>query len=290
MNRQLPLIVLASCLLLVGTVPADEIAQARKIFDAHADSVLWIEAVLKIQVSAGSMPTRTQEDKQTLLGTVIDESGLMVCSLSQLDPASVVDGQERNIQGRRMKISASSEFVEVKVRLPDKTEVPAKVVMKDSSWDLAFLMIDTGSEEFQGHSLKPVKLAAGSKARPLDRLVLIQRLGKAMKYTPAVDTTRVAAVVTKPRTLYIAGSRVLGTPVFLTDGKVLGISVVWLNRSQGSGGPVVLPAADVMEIAKQAKAAAEKMGAQADDETVEESIDEIVEEAAGDAVEESVED
>ncbi|MFP4355197.1 MAG: hypothetical protein ACLFUJ_08735 [Phycisphaerae bacterium] len=283
---------LAICATLLGFAPiaaADqETDQARKIYKTHADSILWIEAVLKVQFSAGSMPTRTQEEKQTLLGTVIDESGLMVCSLSQLDPASLVDGQERNIRGERMKISASSEFIEVKVRMPDKTEVPAKVVMKDTSWDLAFLMIDKSSDEFQGQSLSAVKLDPKVEATELDKLVVIQRLGKAMKYTPAVDTTHVAAVVTKPRTLYVAGSRVLGTPVFKLDGKALGISIVWVNRQEGSGGPVILPAADVLEIAKQAEAAAAKM-VEAENKAVEEIVEEATDEIVDDATEEIVE-
>ncbi len=256
-----------------------ETAQARKIFQEKQDAILWVEASVKLQVSAQGLDSQTLEDKVSAIGTVIDQSGLMVASLGDLDPAVQYDGrQQRNRQtGQTMTLSASSEFTEVKVRMPDKTEVPAKIVMKDVDWDLVFVQIDTSSEEFQGQKLSPVKLAADSQAQELDRLVVLARLNKNMKYIPAVSLGRIAAVTRRPRTLYVTQGGQLGTPAFLLDGEALGIFVVWRNRAEKSQVRVILPAQDVLDIAKQASAAAEKI-MNTQDEAAEETGEDSTEE------------
>ena len=76
---------------------------------------------------------------------------------------------------------------------------------------------------------------------------------------------RVSSVVTKPRTFYVihGGTAGMGTPVFTSDCKLLGISLMRTGgQSQGlsammSGGamtPVVLPAEDIRELVAQALA------------------------------------
>ena len=76
---------------------------------------------------------------------------------------------------------------------------------------------------------------------------------------PVVLTNEVIALITKPRTFAKVGGQSLGMPVFNKDGKFLGIGI---NRFSAKGdtegqGPmpsnVVLPAADLLESAAQAK-------------------------------------
>jgi hypothetical protein len=265
----------------------NQTAQARKIFQDKQDAILWIEASVKLQVSAQGLDSQTLEDKVSAIGTVIDETGLMVASLGDLDPAVQYDGrQQRNRQtGQTMTLSASSEFTEVKVRMPDKTEVPAKIVMKDVDWDLVFVQIDTTSEEFEGQKLSPVKLNPESKAQELDHLVVLARLNKNMKYIPAVSLGRIAAVTRRPRTLYVSQGGQLGTPAFLLNGEALGVFVVWRNRAENSQVRVILPAQDVLDIARQASAAAEKIMNAQDD-----AQDEAAEDAADDAADEAEEE
>jgi len=65
----------------------------------------------------------------------------------------------------------------------------------------------------------------------------------------------------RPRMFYRVNTDAVGCPVFLANGKLLGISVLRQpkGRSAGSGQiqvtPVILPAADVAKIAAQAKEA-----------------------------------
>ena len=72
-------------------------------------------------------------------------------------------------------------------------------------------------------------------------------------------TNEVIALIHKPRTFGKLGSHALGMPVFNTEGKFLGLGI---NRFSAKGdsdsqGPmpssVVLPAADLVESAAQAK-------------------------------------
>jgi hypothetical protein len=74
-----------------------------------------------------------------------------------------------------------------------------------------------------------------------------------------VFTNEVVSVISKPRTFGKLSSQALGMPVFNKDGKFLGIGI---NRFSAKGdsdsqGPmpsnVVLPAADLLESAAQAK-------------------------------------
>ena len=69
-----------------------------------------------------------------------------------------------------------------------------------------------------------------------------------------VRLTEIVGIVEKPRRLYLLTDLSLGTPVFDPKGKILGISLQ--NFSGGrSTGMVILPAADIAEMAKQAAAA-----------------------------------
>jgi hypothetical protein len=94
----------------------------------------------------------------------------------------------------------------------------------------------------------------------LDDIVVLSRLGEVASRVPAVTIDRPAAIIKKPRLMYVPegqGSD-LGCPALLPDGKVLGVLV---NRfsptaSEANGDErrpltVILPAADVLEAMKQ---------------------------------------
>ncbi|MFP4054645.1 MAG: hypothetical protein ACLFV7_12360 [Phycisphaerae bacterium] len=316
----------ASCLLVAAAMlltpapagAADKTTQvAREVFKKHQDSVLWVEAVLNIQASAGGVKLPVpSERKVRLLGTVIDDKGLMVVSNTRLDPASALEGRSVALQrgGPRQKVTAKSEVTELNIRMPDGEEVPGKVLLTDPDLDLAFIRIDTESKEFKGQTLKPVKLAKVPSAEVADELITISRLGKIVNYASMLKTSAVVAVVSKPRTFFIADGVRIGCPAFTTDGKLLGVTV--FRRSPKSSDdndsiPVVLPAGDIEDIARQARevkprepkkdapdesadddskdAADDRIGEDpeaADDE----SADEGLEDAADDVVEDVIED
>lgn len=229
--------------------------QALALASANKDSVLFLSAVVEVELTAGDNPVKKEERKVELLGTVIGADGLIVVPLSTLDVASMIDGRTMNGPQGPVKISAKGTTKEVKILLPDGTEVPAKVAFKDPDLDLAFIR----PEKPGNVKLTPVNIANHAPMAVLDDVIILGRLGKDLNREPVIMTNEVIALITKPRSFAKLGSPALGMPVFNQDGKFLGLGI---NRFSAKGdsdsqGPmpssVVLPAADLVESAAQVK-------------------------------------
>jgi S1-C subfamily serine protease len=229
--------------------------KALALSTVHKDSVLFLSAVVEIEVIAGENPAKKEERKVEMLGTVIGADGLIVVPLSTLDVASTIDGRTVNTQQGPMKLSAKGTTKEVKILMTDGSEVAAKVAFKDPDLDLAFIR----PEKPDGVKLIPVNIADNAPIGVLDDVIVLGRLGKDLNREPVVLTNEVISLITKPRTFAKVSVQSLGMPVFNRDGKFLGFGI---NRFSAKGdsdaqGPmpsnVVLPAADLVEAAAQAK-------------------------------------
>jgi S1-C subfamily serine protease len=222
---------------------------------SNKDSVVQLSATVEIEVTAGEMPTRKEERKLEVIGTVINKDGLIVVPLSTLDVAAAVDGRTMKTQQGTIKLSAKSDTKEVKIIMPDGTENPAKVVFKDTDLDLAFVR----PEKAEGITFTPVEIANSATFSLLDDVIVLGRLGKDLNREPLVMTSEILAVVSKPRTFGRIGAPCLGLPVFNGEGKFVGFGINrFSSKSEESEqGPsatnVVLPAADLIEAAAQAK-------------------------------------
>ena len=221
---------------------------------SNKDSVLFLSAVVEIEITAGEGQTKKEEKKVELLGTVIGKDGLIVASLSSLDVAAAIDGRTVNTQAGPMKLSAKSNTKEVKILMPDGTEVPAKVAFKDTDLDLAFIR----PEKPDSVKLTPINTADSAKMSLLDDVIVLSRLGKDLNREPVALTSEVVAMVSKPRTFARISASSLGMPVFNEAGKFVGIGINRFSAKGEDGGPgqstnVILPAADLLESAAQAK-------------------------------------
>lgn len=223
---------------------------------SNKESVVQLSATVEIEVTAGDMPAKKEEKKLEVIGTVLNKDGLIVVPLSTLDVAAAVDGRTVNTQQGPLKLSAKSNTKEVKIIMADGTEAPAKVVFKDADLDLAFVR----PEKAEGLTFVPVDTANNAPLGMLDDVIILGRLGKDLNREPLVMTTEIVAMVTKPRTFARIGAPCLGLPVFNSDGKFVGIGINrFAPKSEdmdgGSTGAtsVVLPAADLIESAAQAK-------------------------------------
>lgn len=258
------------CFLIVGGVAAPAIAApvdpsieaARKILAAHQDSVLWISGVCKVSYSAAGgsddpVNIPDQERKVEALGTVISTNGLIVTALSGIDPAKEVSGREYRTGSGTVKLEASSILKEVKIIMSDGAEVPAEVVMKDVDLDLAFLQAKRDAKEFKDAEFKAVDLKDSASAVIAEEVVSISRTDEVLNRQPMVYNGQVNVLVKKPREFIRASSGGIGTPTFNLDGKLVGIGVVRTSTERRSVA-VLLPAADVQEIAEQARAATSK--------------------------------
>jgi len=244
---------LAAPLLMAAEGPLKEKALA--LGTTYKDSVLYLSAVVEMEISAGDNPVKKEERKVEMLGTVIGPNDLIVVSLSSLDVASTVDGRTYNTPQGPVKVSAKGTTKEVKILMPDGSEIPAKVAFKDPDIDLAFIRPEKPEEV----KLTPINTADAAPMTLLDDVIVLGRLGKDLNREPVVMTNEVISLVTKPRTFAKIGSQAIGMPVFNKDGKFLGIGI---NRFSAKGesdnqnlvpSNVILPAADLLESAVQAK-------------------------------------
>ena len=216
---------------------------ARDAFAKYQDAVIGISGVLKIQYPGSD----EREQKIESLGTIIDPSGLTVVSLATVDPLSMAP--------KRYQDQVKSKLSDVKIRLADNTEIPAKLVLKDPDLDLGFLM-PVKEDDKELPKFTTVKLDTGAKAEILDDVVVLSRLPKSLNRTPAVNLGYVNAILKKPRLLYCfetIGDVGVGIPAFLKDGKTLGICLMRKTASAdgNDGSTIILPSEDVMEIAEQ---------------------------------------
>lgn len=252
---------------------ADDLAdQGRALLEAHRDAVVTVSIVIKLNIAGGGF-AQDNETKTELTGTVIDESGLTVVSLSESDPSSLVT---RMMGGRMQGMNISSEITDAKILMRDGSEVPMIIVLRDKDLDLAFLRPSEALEE----PMAFVAMDGSSEASLLDQLFVVNRLGRVAGRAHSVSIERIEAVVNRPRRFYIPGkdptNSGLGCPAFNTDGNLVGFMVLRAVGSGGGGGmmsmmqdgiaAIILPAEDVAEVALQAPSAEEVAAEVAADE------------------------
>jgi hypothetical protein len=102
----------------------------------------------------------------------------------------------------------------------------------------------------------------------LDPVIVLSRLGRVGGWVPAAQLQTIGAIIERPRTFFVIETGMqggIGTPAFALNGKMVGVITMRMvtggkpSMFNFSGGaealgllPVILPAADVLEIAKQA--------------------------------------
>lgn len=267
--------VLACVLLLSAAVAApraqtaDERASARQVLTKRGDAVVTVLASIKSRMTMGGREMARPDESLQANATVLDATGLSVMSLTALEPARLMNGiYSQASTGGMGKLEMTTEPSNLRIRLADGTEVPAKIVLRDEDLDLVFLRpVDPPKT--------PLAFVDGpsGKVAALDMLILVQRLGETSSWKNAIALGYVQAVIDKPRTVYIfaastvGGGSGLGSPAFDAAGNFLGVvvmrntsaSVALGSLSSFGGGdqmgilPIVLPADDIRDVAKQAK-------------------------------------
>ena len=127
-----------------GRLSADEqrsIETGRKLLKSSANAIVGVTAIAKLQIKAsgGGGGSAEREMKIDCSALVIDPSGLLVTSLTNLNPQNALPRmrmQGRGGEGSRSPSSANSAAS--RCGCP-RSEVPARVVLKDEDLDLAFL-------------------------------------------------------------------------------------------------------------------------------------------------------
>ena len=243
--------------------------QAKKILETNQDAIVWLSVIVKQEITpegdaASKIPAGAfggaKDQKTETTGTIVDASGLIVASLGNISGAGMYDGQEIDTPMGSIKLKTKTEIKEVKVIMPDGTEIPADLVMKDADVDLAFFKVRADSPEAKDITFKAINLSDSASVGVLDDVVVLGRSGAELNRQPQAYTTEVLGIVRKPREFISVQTLHTGIPVFTPDGKVVGISIIRKppgSISMGSGAvsiqPAVLPARDVLKVATQAK-------------------------------------
>lgn len=239
-------------------------ARARRLLEEHRDAVVTVKLVLSTRMIMMGREMNKRESKNEVTGTVIDPSGLTVTSNWAMDPMSAAMEAGAAMAGGEVQFKTETDVVDAKIVLADGTELPARVVLKDKDLDLAFVKPKEEPEE-------PLPHVSFSKAAVepeiLDDVILIGRLGRAVKRVNSLAVTQIAAIVKRPRKFYVcdiaSGFTHIGCPVFTADGETLGVLVMRQTPGGASGAvmmlggmqPVVLTSEDLLDVAAQAAAA-----------------------------------
>jgi S1-C subfamily serine protease len=237
---------------------------ARAVVTKWQQAIVNVRVVLKTRMSMGGREMQSADDSVDAVGTVIDPSGLTVMSLGSLNPGAMMNkivGASAN--GGENRVEISSEPTDLKIRLSDGRELPAKIVLRDEDLDLAFIRPTARPAS----PLVAIDLAESMKPVLLEQVVVLSRLGRVGGWASSAALADISAVIERPRTFYVLGGAPasMGTPAFTAGGKLVGLLTLrQVDPGRSSmfsmmGGaealgllPVILPAADVLEIAKQA--------------------------------------
>jgi len=246
---------LALSFLVIGAEDESQVTARKLLFD-KGDSVVWLSAVMKISMTAAGssdspMNIPDRERKVETLATVIDSSGLLVTAMSQMDPSREMEGREFNTAKGPVKFDVSVTLKEVKVVLQDGTEIPAEQVMKDADLDLAFIRVKADSKEAKDVTFKALDLNESGKVKLSEEIITLSRTEEILNRVPSVTRGQVMSITEKPRTFVRASGAQLGCPTFNLEGKLIGIGVSRFMRGKSSV-LILLPAADIQEIAQQA--------------------------------------
>ena len=221
----------------------------RKLLKDHANCVTWVSATVRVEVSAGGRSMPPQEQKLEALGTIIAEDGLTVLSLSRVDPTATLLSRIRTPGG-----SVNVNYTEVLLLMQDGTEVPAKLLLKDTDLDLAYVLpIKEKGEKHEKRTFSHVPRSSKTKdPLPLDEVVSLGKLGRNLYRQSTLRKGWVNAVIEKPRKYFVIENTAPGTPVFDKEANWLGIVVYKMDRGRPSS-IVTLPADDIDEIAEQVR-------------------------------------
>lgn len=255
---------LLSPLLLAPLTAQDDRAAGREIVKRWQAAIVNVRVVLKMRVSVGGREMQSMDESVETVGTVIDPSGLTVLSLSSLNPGAVMNRLMGSSGSGQERMEFGSEPTDVKLRLADARELTARIVLRDEDLDLAFLRPTATPES----ALVALDLADEGRPALLDPVIILSRLGRVGGWTPAASLQTIGAIIERPRRFYVTetgAAASMGTPAFTTAGKVVGLLTMrsvragrpgmfsMMGGSEGMGLlPVILPAADVREIARQA--------------------------------------
>jgi hypothetical protein len=250
---------------------ADPIEEAgRGILARAQDAVVSVKVTVKESMAFEGHSSQKHDSTVEATGTCVDPSGLVVVSLRTIDRSEMMGSFSMGFGEDSFKSKYDAEITDVKIIVGASTEIPARIVLRDKDLDLAFVRpVEKPAKPFAA-----LDLSQEAKPRLFEQVFIVDRMGKPENRQPVGLLSRIGSIIEKPRTFYIATDLLtaltLGSPAFTPDGKLVGLMVYRIQpmgrressdaMSMGRGGmtPGILPAADVLDVLKQALATPDK--------------------------------
>ncbi len=206
MKRIIAAAAVAGVLVAAGAASAqDARAAARDVIKKWQDAVVNVRVVLKTRMSMGGREMQSADDSVDAVGTVIDPSGLTVMSLGSLNPGAMMNkivGASVGGGGGENRVEISSEPTDLKIRLPDGREMPAKIVLRDEDLDLAFIR---PTDEAGGAARRDQPCRVGEAGAARSRWSCCRGSGRVGGWASSAALADIGAVIERPRTFYVLG-------------------------------------------------------------------------------------
>lgn len=157
----------------------------------------------------------------------------------------MVDGEEK-------KIEMKTEFSKPVIHLADGTELAARIVLEDPDTSLTYVV----PEKPAAKPFVAVPWEAVGVPRQLDEVLLVSRLGKNLGDEPSAAFARITAVISKPCRGYDIPTSFQFGPAFDRAGKFIGCTsmlTATASSPMASVSFLIIPAADIAEVAKQVR-------------------------------------
>jgi hypothetical protein len=201
--KQLQVITLILIQMVAGA-QAQNVDQAKKLFQAKQDSVIWVTGVATLSFTASDsrdagMTPPDEEVKVESLATLVDASGVAVAVLSQLDPARNMNNRPLRTSRGPMKLETTATLKDLKLVLADGSEILADIVLKDEDLDLAFVRARAEGGNTNGVVFPALNLKDSVTANVLDEAISITRLDETFNRAPNVFASHINMATRKPR-------------------------------------------------------------------------------------------
>ncbi len=248
-------IVFTGTMLSPTAMAGEAVSKAIDIQEEYQDAVVWVEGVLKMQISMQGQ-TQNRDQEVEALATVICPEGLAVVPKSALNPSAMLS---RMMQASGMGMTGI--LTDVKIVMADGSEIPAEVILEDDVLDISIIAPTKQDEGEEPLVFKHVELMESEETGVLDQVIKLARLPKYMNRQESVSLHRIGSIIQRPRKFYTADNIAsVGTPVFDIAGKLVGITVLRMpptmdfsNMGEDNLSLVILPTDDLQELAMQAR-------------------------------------
>lgn len=255
---------------------ATQATQARRLVAQHQNAIVTVIGTLKISMTVRNTGMSEKNEAQVeAIGTIVAPSGIVIAGTLTLDPVgSMMRGPLRIQQGgQTFELEMKSDLENLRFLLADKTEVPARVLLRDDDLGLFVLAADPkkGAQSPVFNAVPPI---GETKPQLYSSYFVLGRANDLFQRAMLIGRGVPVNTLTKPRTChtFLTAMMPVGVPVFASDGQFAGFGGITFRKpdleNPGSSQnvrplPVLLPLADIRELLARAKQPVAKASAAA---------------------------